>query len=238
MGDEMKKTLKISLCIFLLIFSWLFIGILFLRNLSFTAYNIRPVKECSKFLEKTYGKEFKRTREPVAYYGKNGYHVWKIKYVDDAGMEFYEYYEHPYDSSEDGFYPFFIGDERGVRDWYWQKELQRVYGETFNLEQYQVSEELGIMKYEFEIRDENDISTTANIIAVTLKYTFDNVETISENVVGYSIIYDGRSICKIYPNNPDMERLLELCYQDEEDIYQYIYDEIYKRYQKRIEKEK
>ena len=225
----MKKTLKISV--------WLFIVIFCYRNLSFSAYNIGPIMECNKYLKKTYAREFKRTREPVVYYGKDGYHVWKIKYVDDTGMEFYEYYEHPYDSSEDGFYPFFIGDERGVRDWYWQKELQRVYGETFHLEQYQVSEELGIMKYEFEIRDENDISKVANIIAVTLKYTFDNVETISENVVGYSIIYDGRSICKIYPNNPDMKQLLELCYQDEEDIYQYIYDEIFKRYQRKIGKE-
>ena len=78
----MKNALKISLCLFLLIFSWLFIGILFLKNLSFTAYNTRPVKECSRFLEKTYGKEFKRTREPVEYYLDDGYHTWKIQYVE------------------------------------------------------------------------------------------------------------------------------------------------------------
>lgn len=122
----MKRTLKISLLIF--VFIYLF------RNLSFTAYNIRPIKECNKYLEKTYGKKFRRAREPIVYYRENGYHIWRIKYVDDAGIEFYEYYEHPYESAEDGFYPFFgIGfGERGVRDYYWQQELQRVYGENIS----------------------------------------------------------------------------------------------------------
>ena len=68
------------------------------------------------------------------------------------------------------------------------------------------------MKYEFEIIDESDIGETANIIAVILKYTFDNVETISDDMLGYLITYDGRSICTIYR---DMEGVLELRDQDE-----------------------
>ena len=67
-----------------------------------------------------------------------------------------------------------------------------------------------------------------------MKYTFDNVEAISDDMLGYIVTYDGRTICTIYR---DMEGVLELRDQDEEDIYQYIYDEIYKSYQKRIEKE-
>lgn len=229
----MKNALKISLCLFAVIFSWLFIGILFLRNLSFTAYNTRPVKECSKFLEKTYGREFKRTREPVAYYLDDGYHIWKIQYVDDTGMEFYEYYKQPYESPEEGFIPYYVRDERFICDYYWQKQIQLVYGEMFDLEQHRWHEP-SMVKYEFEITDESDIGETAKIIAVILKYTFDNVETISDDILGYIITFDGRTICTVYR---DMEGVLELRDWDEEDIYQYIYDEIYKSYQKRIEKE-
>lgn len=217
----MKKVFKILFIVIL-------IAIFFLRNLSFTAYNIRPVKECSKFLEKTYGRKFRRTREPVAYYMDGGYHVWKIQYVDDTGMEFYEYYKQPYEISGEGFCPYFVRDEWFICDYYWQQQIQRVYGEKFNLEQYRMSEP-SWLKYKFEITDENDIKEAANIIAVTLKYTFDNVETISRDMLGYIITYDGWPIYTIYE---DREGVLELRNQDEEDIYQYIYNEIYKCYQK------
>lgn len=38
------------------------------------------------------------------------------------------------------------------------------------------------MKYEFEITDESDIGEIAKIIAVLLRYTFDNVEIISDDM--------------------------------------------------------
>lgn len=104
----------------------------------------------------------------------------------------------------------------------------------FHLEQHRWNEP-STVKYEFEITDESDIGEAAEIIAVLLKNTFDNVETISDDLLAYIVTYDGRSICTVYR---DMEDVLELRDQDEEDIYQYIYDEIYKSYQKRIEKEK
>lgn len=116
---EMKK--KILLLLFI------FAGIFYLRNLFFTAYNVRPVKECSKFPEKAYGRKFKRIREAVEYY-LDGYHVWKIQYVDDMGIEFYEYYEQLYETSWDGFISYFDRDERFVCDYYWQRQIQRVYG--------------------------------------------------------------------------------------------------------------
>lgn len=146
----MKKVFKILFIVIL-------IAIFFLRNLSFTAYNIRPV------------------------------------------------------------------DEWFICDYYWQQQIQRVYGEKFNLEQYRMSEP-SWLKYKFEITDENDIKEAAYIIAVTLKYTFDNVETISRDMLGYTITYDGWPIYTIYE---DREGVLELRNQDEEDIYQYIYNEIY-----------
>lgn len=210
----------------------LLIAICLFRNLSFTAYNIRPIRECNNYLEKVYGKKFRRAREPVVYYREDGYHIWKIKYIDDTGMEFYEYYEHPYESSEDGFYAFYgMGfGERGVRDYYWSQQLQQVYGETFQLEQYRNSEP-SIVKYQFEITDEDDISRAADIIAALLKYTFDNVEIISEDMVGYVITYNGQNLYTIYR---DMEELLKLRYQDEECIYQYIYDKIYEKYRNEI----
>lgn len=103
---------------------------------------------------------------------------------------------------------------------------------TFHLKQYRDSEPSRV-KYRFEITDENDISEVANMIAVMLKYTFDNVAVISEDIVGYVITYNGWSICAIYE---DMEELLKLRYQDEENIYQYVYDKIYRNYQKKLKK--
>lgn len=224
----MKKGFKIFLFICIVIYLYI--------NLSFSAYNIRPVKECSKFLKRTYGREFRRTREPVSYYMEDGYHIWKIQYVDDAGMEFYEYYEQPYETVEDGYYPCFVRDERFVIDYYWQQQLQRVYGEMFDLEQHRWREP-STVKYEFEITDENDIGEAAKIISVLMKYTFDNNEAISPSMLGYLVTYDGLTIYRICTTWKMEDNVLELQDWDEKDIYQYIYDEIHRCYQKRIEKQ-
>lgn len=222
----MKKGVKIFLFICMVIYLY--------QILSFSEYNIRPVKECSKFLKRTYGRRFQRAKEPVAYYMEDGYHTWKIKYIDDVGRSFYEYYRQPYESIEDGFYPCFVSDQRFVCDYYWQQQIQSVYGEKFNLGQYQCPEPNKI-KYVFEITDENDIEEVVNIISVTLKYTFDNFEIISENMLGYSVTYDRWPIYSLYRHR-DMEDILGLRDCDEEDIYQYIYNQIHRCYQKEVEK--
>lgn len=66
-----------------------------------------------------------------------------------------------------------------------------------------------------------------------MRYTFDNVEIISDDMFEYTITYDEWPIYTIYE---DMEELLELLAQDKEDINQYVYNKIYKYYRRKIER--
>jgi len=208
--------------------------ICYIRYFSFTKYNIRPLKECDRYLKETYYGQFKG--KIVDFYREDGYYVWKLKYVDETGMEFYEYYQHSREVSEGGLYLYYDSDIgiRGISDYYWQLKLHKVYESEFQIKQYEEELVPFIIKYSFDIVQERDIENISNIIATTLIYTKENVKKISPNIIGYSVGYkDKISIYKLMLD----EKTQELLNKDRDYVFQYIYDEIYNAYQEEVRKE-
>ena len=93
----MKKSIKIIGFVFLIIMGTVY----YFLNLSFTKYNIYPVKTSNEFLEKVYGKKF--TLLDIIFYADNGEYVWKMQYKDENDLMFNEYFFHPIEGSE-GFF--------------------------------------------------------------------------------------------------------------------------------------
>lgn len=214
----MKNNMKIIGFVFLII-----IGIFyFLRNLSFTRFNIYPRKISNDFLAKTYGKEF--TLMDTVFYKKNGYYIWEMQYKDEDDMEFSEYYFHPLEVSEGGIYLFFDKGyvEYRFNDYYWQAKVENRFGDQFNLEKFRAGVDYAMPTYCFTVSDENDIKETADIITVTLNYILKSVEQLPDHAIGaYDIEYMGKRICLI---DRKMKGFVE---KDYDELFQFIYDEIY-----------
>ncbi|MDD6626866.1 MAG: hypothetical protein PUF03_01280 [Lachnospiraceae bacterium] len=204
----------------------------YLKYLSFTKYNVCPIKECDNYLEKTYGKKFQRDCNFVEFQKNRGdYYLWKYKYFDETGSEFYECYLHPHENNETSPYLFFSSKrESGVVDYYWQLQLQKEFGEKFHLEQYQQVIESSTIQYKFEIKQESDIDKISNIIAETLCYTFQHVPELNEAVVAYAVFY--REHCVFLLTLEPYNEVLKYIGKDKEQIYNFVYNEIYYKYQK------
>ena len=194
----------------------------YIRYLSFTRYNIRPLEECDRYLKETYYGQFEG--KIVDFYGDDGYYVWKLNYIDETGMEFDEYYRHPVEVSEGGLYLFFDNNRATGRicDFYWQKKLRHVYEKEFQIKQYETEWNLSIIKYSFKIVEDSDIENISNIITTTLIYTKENVKRISSNIIGYSVGYKDKTIYTIILD----EKTQKLLDKERDYIYQQIYSEI------------
>lgn len=217
----MKKNMIIMGCSFLII-----IGIVyFLRNLSFTEFNIYPQKISNEFLEKTYGKKF--ILMDTVFYKKNGYYIWEMQYKDEDGVEFNEYFFHPLESSfPGGAYLFF--DKRYVehrlKDYYWQIQVENKYGAQFNLEKFRTEVGYAMPMYCFDISDEDDIRGVADIITTTLDYISKSAVQLPDYAIGaYNVKYMGESICLIHIDR----EMKEFAEEDYDVLFQFVYDEIY-----------
>lgn len=216
----MKKNVKIIGLVFLIIIGMVY----FLRNLSFTGFNTYPRKISNEFLEKTYGKKF--TLMNTAFYKENGYYIWEMQYKDENDLEFSEYYFHPMEVSEGGIYLFFDKGyvEYRFNDYYWQAEAENKFGDQFNLENFRTGVSYATPMYRFAVSDENDIKEAADIITVTLNHILKNVEQLPDYAIGaYDIEYMGKRICLIRIDS-EMREFVE---KDYDEIFQFIYDEIY-----------
>lgn len=204
----------------------------YFRYLSFTKYNVHPLKECNKYLRETYYGNFKGVI--VDFYKHNGYYIWKLKYIDELGMEFNEFYQHPLEISEGGLYLFYDNNRKvsGVYDYYWQKELQEVYKEDLQLKQYVDNTDLSLIKFSFKIEKISDIEEISDIISTTLIYTKENVRKLSYNIIGYSVINEYNAIIYSLFIDEEIQRLLE---KERDEIFHYIYDEIFHAYLKESE---
>ena len=204
----------------------------YVRYFSFTKYNVQPLEECDRYLKETYYGNF--TGELVDFYRKDGYYIWKFRYTDETGLEFYEYYRHPQEVSEGGMYLFYASDRGmlGVYDHYWQKKLQEVYEEDFQMKQYESDWDLSIVKYIFRIEEMSDIENIADIITTTLIYTKENTRKMSLDIIGYSVYYREKSVYGVFLDE-EMQKLLE---QERDEIFDYIYDEISNACKKEMEK--
>ncbi len=202
----------------------------YFRYLSFTIYNVRPLKECDKYLRETYYGNFKG--ELVDFYKHNGYYIWKLKYIDELGMEFNEFYQHPLEIAEGGLYLFFDNNSGKVRDYFWQKKLQEVYQEDLQLKQISYDSDLSLIKFSFRIEEVRNIEEISDIITTTLVYTKENVRKMSPNIIGYTVINDDNLRIYTLFIDEETQRLLE---KERDEIFQYIYDEIYNAYLEKIE---
>jgi hypothetical protein len=216
----MKKRINAVWIIFLII-----IGIVyFFRNLSFTNFNTYPGRTSNEFLEKTYGKKF--TLTGTDFYKDNGYYIWKMQYKDENDMVFNEYFFHPVEGSEGFFYIFFDRNcaEYGFRDYYWQAKVQDKFSNRFALENLKTEIGYAMPMYQFNLSNEDDIKEVADIIAVTLAYTLKNIVQLPDHAIGaYDIKYMGKRICLIRIDS----EMKELAGKDYEEVFQYIYDEIF-----------
>ncbi len=216
----MKKNIKIIGFVFLIIIGMVY----FLRNLSFTRFNIYPGKISNEFLEKTYGEKF--TLMNTVFYKKSGYYIWEMQYKDENGLEFSEYYFHPQEVAEGGIYLFFDKDyvEYRFNDYYWQAKVENKFGDQFNLEDFRTGVDYAMPMYRFAVSDENDIKEAADIIAVTLNYILKSVDQLPDHAIGaYDIEYTGKRICLIRIDR-EMKEFVE---KDYDEVFQFIYDEIY-----------
>lgn len=221
----MKKSVKIIGLVFLIITGIVYYFI----NLSFTKYNIYPVKTSNEFLEKIYGKKF--TLLDIIFYVDNGDYVWEMQYKDENDLMFNEYFFHPIEGSEGFFYIFFDKDygEQGFRDYYWQAEVQNKFDEEFDIKKYQTEVGYAMPMYRFIVHDEDDIKKVANIIAVTLAYTLKNVRQLPDKAIGaYDVEYMGERICLICIDS----KMKECADKDYDELFQYIYDKIYNNFHK------
>ena len=203
------------------------IAIYFFRNLSFTKYNKRPLHICNKYLEETYNEKF--TLLDSIFYMDGDYYTWEMKYEDKDGLEFKVYYLHLIEGSEGFFYIFFDKDygEDGIRDYYWQVKLKKQFSKKIDLESLCHEFDGSYPMYHFDVRNENDIKEAANIITITLNYILNSVSKLPENTMGgYDIAYMGKRGCFIAIDS----KLEEFRDKDEDELFQYIYDEIYSRY--------
>ena len=201
----------------------------YVRYFSFTKYNVQPLEECDRYLKETYYGNF--TGELVDFYRKDDYYIWKFRYTDETGLEFDEYYRHPHDVSEGGMYLFYANDG-GVCDHYWQKKIQEVYEEDFQIKQYESDRDLCLVKYTFRIEEMSDIENIADIITTTLIYTKENTRKMSLDIIGYSVYYREKSVYGVFLDE-EMQKLLE---QERDEIFDYIYDEISNACKKEMEK--
>lgn len=200
------------------------IAIYYFRNLSFTKYNKKPLYICNKYLEETYNEKFTLLEE--VFYLYRNYYTWEMIYEDENGLKFNMYYLHSREGSEGFFYLFFDKDNGyyGIRDYYWQVKLEEQFGEIIDLESLKYEFSSSSPRYCFDVRTEDDIRETANIITITLNYILNNVKKLPEDTMGgYDINYLGKRSCFIAINS-EMEDLKN---KDEKEIFQYVYDEIY-----------
>ncbi len=219
----LKRMVKLLILIGIIVY--------YFRYLSFTKYNVRPLKECNRYLSETYYGNFKG--EIVDFYKHNGYYIWKLKYIDETGMEVNVFYRHPLEVSEGGLYLFFDNNSGKVRDYFWQKKLQEVYREVYPLSQYaEESDYLSLIKFSFQVEEVSDIEEISDIITTTLIYTKENVKKLSQDVIGYYVMNDDeKSIYSLFIDE-EIQRLLE---KERTEIFQYIYDEIYNAYRMKYE---
>lgn len=211
------KYLKYLVALF--IASCFAIVVCYMRYLSFSQYNVRPLKECDRYLKETYYGQFKG--KIADFYGYDGYYVWKLKYIDENGMEFDMYYRHPAEIPGDGLYWFFASNGT-VYDYYWQKKLREVYEKEFQIKQYETEWDLSVIKYSFKIVQDSDIENISNIITTTLIYTKENVKKISSKIIGYSVSYKDKTIYAIILDE-ETQKLLD---KERDYIFQHIYSEI------------
>lgn len=126
----------------------------YLKYLSFSEHNVLPKKIIINYLLQTYGGEFVLQQEK--FYKEEGYHIWEYKFVDENGLEFYEYYKHPIEMSGDmaGVYIFFDKKILGEIDFYWTEKMKEMYAETLHIEKYQLdnSPHIGRVRYVFDIQ--------------------------------------------------------------------------------------
>lgn len=216
----MKKNMKMIGLVFLIIIGMIY----FFRNLSFTEFNTYPEKISTEFLEKTYGKKF--TLMNTVFYRENGYYIWEMRYKDENGLGFSEYYFHPLEVSEGGIYLFFDKGyvEYRFNDYYWQAEVENKFGNQFNLENLRTEAGYAMPMYRLAVRDENDVKEAADVITVTLNYILKSVEQLPDYAIGaYDIEYMGERICLIRIDR-EMQELAE---KDYDEFFQFIYAEIY-----------
>jgi len=198
----------------------------YLKYLSFSENNVLPKQEITNYLSQTYGGEF--VLQEQKFYKEEGYHIWEYKFVDENGLEFYEYYEHPIERPLDraGVYVFF---DRKINseeiDFYWTEKIKEVYAETLHIEKYQLdnSPHVGRIRYVFDIQ-KNDINEIASIIAQIYMFTFENVKKPENSHMGCRIKYKGKRICTIGATPSD--EIYQYIGEEEEAILQYIYQRI------------
>lgn len=204
--------------------------IIFIRQWSFTKYNIHPLKECDKYLQETYYGEFEG--KVVDFYMKNGFYTWKLRYTDEMGREFDEYYVHPKEVSVGGIYLFFANEVCRISDHYWIPILEEKYEEKFQIKQYE-NLDLSLIKYSFTIEEEGDIEGIADIITTTLIYTKENVKKMSPDIIGYDVSY--KSIqTHVFTLIID-EEVQNLLNKGRNEVFNYIYNGIYDGYREAVE---
>lgn len=103
-----------------------------------------------------------------------------------------------------------------------------------NNSEYQQVIENSTIHYEFEIKQESDIDNISNVIAETLYYTFQHVPELNEAVLSHAV-YD-REHCIFLLTLKSGNGVLEYIGKDKEQIYDYVYNGICKKYQKEEER--
>ncbi len=189
-------------------------------------YNVRPEKICSQYLEKTYGKKFVLIDK--IYINKyNDCHVWGFKYKDEEGIEFWEYYDYPYEyfsGSNEWFYNEKEYGENCICDTYWRTVLR--YGDEFDLETYEVENEYGTWAYIFPLEDEEKNEQLAQMLSKLYMYTLNNVKKASPQVISCYIRVQDDKYSYSYPISDDWTNLT-----DEEEVYDFVDGQIKKAWE-------
>lgn len=199
--------------------------IYFYKNLSFSIYNTRPGKIIEEYFKNTYQEEI--TLLSSEFYREKDDYIWKYKCKDHNNLEFYVYYEHPYETSGNGMYLFFDKSiqEIGVYDYYWQAKLQEKYGELFELQEFMRNPDKEgplLLKYSFVATSEEDVYKLSDIITTLFEYTFENVNQPSKDVFACNIKYQNDSIITLGIT----DAIYDYVGQEREEIFQYIYNRI------------
>lgn len=196
----------------------------FVRYRSFSKYNVWPAQAVSKYLDETYGGEYTLVSTE---FEKGFYYLWKFQYRDVDGLLFSMYYREEYDGPNGlNLYLDYDYEEFGIIDFYWQAKLNKEFEEEFDLDTYNIDNDIQhnytTAKYCFNIKTEEDINETAEIISTIYMYTYEHVKKPTYKTLACWIEYQGKFLFAIdsYDKDYDYENI------EKEEFKEYIIEKI------------